>query len=68
MRTDRFIPGVWIVDLVVSRDGIVIDEDSIVVPSVDLIDQYLDEYQAKKPRVKIAVAGVKIVRKTRRQR
>lgn len=68
INADRFMAGVWMVDVIVMRDGAPIDEDTLVISDISDLEAAILAAEAKRKNSELRVVGTKLIRRMKKIR
>jgi hypothetical protein len=68
IKSDRFMSGVWMVDVIVIRDGVAIDEDTLVIPDVSELEEAIVAAEMKRKNSSLQVVSLKLIRRSKKIR
>jgi len=68
IKGDRFMSGVWMVDVIVIRDGVAIDEDTLVIPDVSELEEAIVAAEMKRKNSSLQVVSLKLIRRSKKIR
>lgn len=68
INSERFMSGVWMVDVVVIRDGVAIDEDTLVIPDMADLESTVVAAEAKRKNSTLRIVSLKLIRRSKKIR